>query len=103
MVLTYVEATTAGGKTTDDSDVVEARFVELVPGVRVVQAVDFVSEDPGFAGAMTMTWTLAAADGGTCVEFRADAVPDGISADDHAAGLTSSLANLARHVESGQP
>jgi hypothetical protein len=28
-----------------DSDGVEARFVDVVPGVRLVQAVDFVSED----------------------------------------------------------
>jgi hypothetical protein len=34
------------------------------------------------------------------VEIRADHVPDGISAEDHAAGLTSSLANLAACLES---
>jgi hypothetical protein len=37
--------------------------------------------------------------GGTLVEFIADGVPDGISADDHAAGMTSSLANLADFLE----
>ena len=31
--------------------------------------------------------------------ITADDVPNGISAEDHAAGLASSLANLARHVE----
>ncbi len=46
------------GKATADSDIVEARFVEIVPNVRVVQAVDFVSDDPAFAGTMTMTWTV---------------------------------------------
>ena len=74
-----------------DSDIVEARFVELVPGARVVQAVDFVSDDPAYAGTMTMTWAVSAVDGGTCVDFTADDVPDGISAEDHAAGLASSL------------
>jgi hypothetical protein len=34
------------------------------------------------------------------VEITADDVPDGISADDHAAGLTSSLDNLASYVGS---
>jgi hypothetical protein len=33
------------------------------------------------------------------VEIRADDVPDGISAEDHAAGLASSLANLAAYLE----
>src|SRR6266576_6144738 len=67
MVLTYADASGAPGKATADSDVVEARFVDIVPGVRVVQAVDFVSDDPGYAGAMTMTWEVAAVEGGTRV------------------------------------
>jgi uncharacterized protein YndB with AHSA1/START domain len=36
---------------------------------------------------------------GTRVDMRADAVPAGISAEDHATGMASSLANLAAHVE----
>lgn len=99
LVLTYVNAAASRGKTTADSDVVEARFLDLVPGVRVVQAVDFISDDPANAGTMTMTWELAAVDAGTRVDIRADDVPAGISAEDHAAGLASSLANLAAHLE----
>jgi uncharacterized protein YndB with AHSA1/START domain len=99
MVLTYADASTAPGKATADSDVVEARFLDLVPGVRVVQAVDFVSDDPRFAGTMTMTWELSRVEGGTTVEIRAGDVPDGISAEDHAAGLTSSLENLAAYLD----
>src|SRR4029453_13184239 len=38
LVLTYADASAGRGKTPADSDVVEARFVEIVPGVRVVQA-----------------------------------------------------------------
>lgn len=53
MVLTYADAAGAPGKATADSDAVDVRFIELVPGVRVVQAVDFVSDDPAFAGTMT--------------------------------------------------
>ncbi|MFI7494935.1 SRPBCC family protein [Kocuria sp. M4R2S49] len=99
MVLTYADASAAPGKATADSDVVEARFVDLVPGARVVQAVDFVSADPAFAGTMTMTWELTRAPGGTRVDLRAEDVPAGISAEDHAAGLASSLANLARWLQ----
>jgi len=99
LVLTYADATTGPGKATADSDIVEARFVDLVPGVRVVQAVDFVADDPAYAGTMTMTWEVSAVDGGTRVDIRADDVPAGISAADHAAGLASSLANLATYVE----
>jgi uncharacterized protein YndB with AHSA1/START domain len=99
LVLTYTDAATAPGKATPDTDIVEARYVELVPGVRAVQAVDFASDDPAFAGTMTMTWELSAVDGGTRVEITAADVPDGISAEDHATGLASSLTNLARYVE----
>jgi len=55
-VLSYADASTASGKAAADSDMVKARFVELVPGARVVQAVDFVSDDSANAGAMAMTW-----------------------------------------------
>ena len=99
LVLTYDDASDAPGKASADSDVVEARFVEIVPDQRVVQAVDFVADDPAFAGTMTMTWEVTAVDGGTRVDITATDVPAGISAEDHATGLASSLANLARHVE----
>lgn len=99
MVLTYGDSSGAPGKTTGDEDIVEARFIDIVPGVRVVQAVDFVSDDPAYAGAMTMTWEVTAAGAGTRVDIRADDVPVGISAEDHAAGLASSLANLAAFLE----
>ena len=96
--MTYADASRARGKATADSDVVEARFVDVVPDLRVVQEVDFVSDDPAFAGTMTMTWEVTAVDGGTRVDITADDVPDGISAEDHAVGLASSLANLADHL-----
>jgi uncharacterized protein YndB with AHSA1/START domain len=101
LVLSYADASSAPGKTSADSDVVDARFVELVPGVRVVQAVDFVADDPAFAGTMTMTWELAPRDGGTRVEVRAEEVPEGISEEGHAVGLASSLENLAAFVGDG--
>jgi uncharacterized protein YndB with AHSA1/START domain len=99
LVLTYADASAAPGKATADSDVVEARFVAIDPGVRVVQAVDFVSDDPAFAGTMTMTWEATPVDGGTRVVITADDVPDGITAEDHAAGMAASLANLAGYLE----
>ena len=99
MVLTYPDASGAPGKATAESDIVEARFVDIVPGERVIQAVDFVSDDPAYTGTMTMTWEVTAVDAGTRVDIVAEDVPDGISAEDHAAGLASSLANLAAYAE----
>jgi uncharacterized protein YndB with AHSA1/START domain len=99
MVLTYADPSTSQGKSTADSDIVEARFVDIVPDVRVVYAVDFVSDDPAYAGTMTVTWQVTAVDGGTRVDITADDVPDVVSQADHAAGLTSSLMNLADYLE----
>ncbi|MCP3730535.1 SRPBCC domain-containing protein [Sphingomonas sp. MG17] len=93
ITLHYAEA--GPGKTDAGSDHVRGRFVELVPGARVIQTGEFDSDDPAFAGTMRMTWTLTAEAGGTRVEVRAEGVPSGIGADDHDAGLRSSLNNLA--------
>jgi uncharacterized protein YndB with AHSA1/START domain len=102
LTLTYESAPSKPGKSSADSDVVDARFLVLEPDVMVRQAVDFESEDPAFAGTMTMTWSLEpASDGATLVEFRAQDVPAGIAADEHAAGLSSSLANLAAYLTGG--
>jgi uncharacterized protein YndB with AHSA1/START domain len=99
MALTYVDPATGAGKTTPDSDVVEARFVDIVPNVRVVQAIEFDSDDPAFAGTMTMTWAVTAVEAGTRIDMRADDVPPGISAEEHAAGMGSSLSKLAAYLE----
>lgn len=101
LVLTYRGVHGSRGKSTVDSDVVEARFLEVVPDARVVHAVDFVSDDPAYSGTMIVRWELAPSGGGTRVEIRAEHVPPGISAEDHAAGLASSLENLARYVDGG--
>ena len=69
LVLTYADASAAQGKTTVDTDIVEAEFVDIVPGARVVQAVTFVSDDPAQAGIMTMTWEVTVVEHGTRVEF----------------------------------
>lgn len=98
--LTYADGA-AAGKTTGDTDVVDVRILEVVPGERVVQAVDFVADDPAFAGTMTMTWTVEPVAAGSRVTITATDVPDGIDAIDHAEGLESSLAQLAAHLDGG--
>ena len=99
MTLTFTTDHPGAGKTSADSDTVEGRFIELIPGERIVQTADFESDDPRFAGTMTMIWTLRAVSEGTEVTITAQNVPPGISAEDHATGLASSLAHLAAFVE----
>lgn len=99
LVLSYDDAENAPGKTTSDSDVSELRFVTIEPNERLVQTVEFVSDDPAFSGTMTMTWVLRQQGDATTVEVSAEDVPAGISAEDHVAGLTSSLVNLAEYLD----
>lgn len=109
MVLTYDEGE-GRGKATADSDVTDTRIVAMDPPERIVWAVEFVSEDPAFAGTMFMQWCLDSVPGATEVSVEATDVPRGIDPDDHAVGLASSLAQLAalfeghsttRHVPTG--
>ena len=87
------------GKTTNRTDVTKGRFLELAPGRRIKQTVEFESSDPIFAGEMTMTWSFEPVSGGAMVTVTAENVPSGISKPDHDAGFTSSLDNLAGFVE----
>jgi uncharacterized protein YndB with AHSA1/START domain len=99
LTLTYSGAHAGAGKSSADADRVAGRFVELIPGERIVQTADFESDDPAFAGTMTMIWSLRPVSGGTEVTIEAFDVPPGISAEDHAQGMASTLANLAAFLE----
>lgn len=87
------------GKSSDHADTVAGRFVELVPGERIVQAAAFEADDPAFAGEMVITWRLTPKPEGTQVTITCENVPAGISKADHDAGLRSTLENLAAFVE----
>ncbi|MFB7646508.1 SRPBCC family protein [Streptomyces sp. NPDC059095] len=101
MVLTYLDPAESPGKTSAATDVVDVGFAELVPGVRVVQRAVFESDDPAYAGTMTMTWDLVTTGEATDVTVTATGVPPGIDQTAHEAGIASSLAHLAAYLEAG--
>jgi uncharacterized protein YndB with AHSA1/START domain len=90
----------ASGKSAANIDIVDGRFVELVEDTKLVNAVRFVSDDPMFADEMLMTWSLAAAEGGTLVSITCENVPEAISKVDHLNGMKSTLDNLANWLRS---
>lgn len=92
------DAPEGAGKTSGRTDMTTGRFVELEAGKRIVQSVEFESNDAAFAGEMTLTWSFEPTRTGTKVTITAEDVPSGISKSDHDAGLRSSLANLANHL-----
>ena len=94
----HVEAGGAG-KTSEQGDEVNVRFVKIVPNERIEQAVTFASDDPAFSGEMRIQWILQPMDNGTLVTVRCEDVPVGILAEDHEAGLKSTLNNLAAYAE----
>jgi uncharacterized protein YndB with AHSA1/START domain len=86
------------GKTSEREDRFTARFVELTPPTRIVQAITFDSADPAFSGEMTMVVTFEERDDGTEVTLLFENIPSGIRPEDNEAGTQSSLEKLARYV-----
>ncbi|MFO6453517.1 MULTISPECIES: SRPBCC domain-containing protein [unclassified Aeromicrobium] len=97
MTLAYDDETTTG-KSGENTDVVEVRFVSIDAPRLVAEEVEFVSDDPDFAGTMTMTWTLEPVREGTRVVITATDVPDGVSSEDHVEAFASTLAQLGAYV-----
>jgi uncharacterized protein YndB with AHSA1/START domain len=96
--LTY-EATDRAGKTDGRTDTYRGRFVRLVPNELVVEADEFETGDPAFAGEMMITISLSDAGGGTALVAVHDGVPAGVSPADNEAGWREALARLAGLVE----
>jgi uncharacterized protein YndB with AHSA1/START domain len=90
---------TSRGKTKAREDRYTARFVELTPPRRIVEAITFDSVNPAFSGEMIMDVTFDAEDGGTTVSIVFKHISSGIRPEDNEAGTQSSLDKLARYVE----
>ncbi|MGK5111705.1 MULTISPECIES: SRPBCC family protein [unclassified Geodermatophilus] len=98
--LTY-DAPDRAGKTTAHTDTYRGRFVSLVADERVVEVDRFEADDPALGGPMTITITLADADGGTDLTAVHEGVPDVVPPADNETGWRQSLARLAALVETG--
>ena len=100
--LTY-DAPTGTGKTTARTDTYHGRFVRLVPDEQVIEVVEFETADPAMQGEMTITYTLADANGGAELVAVHDGLPPGLSPADNELGWRMSLGKLAALVEAGRP
>lgn len=98
--LTYDEPT-GTGKTTAHTDTYHGHFAKLVPDERVIEVDEFETEDPALRGEMTITITLADADGGTNLLAVHDGLPPGVSSTANETGWRMALAKLAAFVEAG--
>jgi uncharacterized protein YndB with AHSA1/START domain len=100
MSLTYIDPKKSpAGKTSENTDTFQARFVKLIPNETIVQAVEFESQEPGYAGEMTITWMLKEVSGGTEVTVLFEGIPEGVRLEDNELGSQESLQKLAAFVE----
>lgn len=100
MSLTYQDPKhSPGGKTSEDTDTFQGRFVELVPYEKIVEVIEFESRDPRFAGEMKITTSFTDTDEGTEVTVLCQDIPAGVRPEDNEMGTKQSLHKLAALLE----
>lgn len=98
--LTY-DAPTNAGKSSAQTDTFHGVFVGLVPGERVVQTIEFETDDVSMQGAMTVTYTMFdGPHGATRLVATHANVPRGVRPEDNELGWSMSLGKLKTLVES---
>jgi len=88
----------ARGKTTGKEDRYVARFVELQPGKKIVEAIRFDSPDAHFQGEMIMEVLFEPENEGTRVTMVFKNIPTGIRPEDNEKGTELSLQKLENYV-----
>ncbi|MUL84342.1 MULTISPECIES: SRPBCC family protein [unclassified Mycolicibacterium] len=95
----HYDSPDAIGKSDAHTDTYHGHFVELVPNERVVETIEFESDDPALGGVMSMTTTLTDAGDGTNVSIEHDGIPDAVDPADNETGTRMALTALAAWVE----
>ncbi|MEU6341041.1 SRPBCC family protein [Streptomyces sp. NPDC046977] len=91
------------GKSGAHTDTYHGHFARLVPDELVVEILEFETGDAALSGAMTMTTSLTAVEGGTDVVIVHEGIPDAVPREDNETGTRMALENLARLVEGTGP
>ncbi|MGI8868964.1 MAG: SRPBCC domain-containing protein [Mycobacteriales bacterium] len=97
--LTY-DSPSRTGKSAPHTDTYHGHFTRLVPDARVVEVLEFETDDDALRGTMTMTTSLTDADEGTDIVVVHEGIPDSVSPADTETGTRMALANLAKLLES---
>jgi uncharacterized protein YndB with AHSA1/START domain len=100
MSLTYLDiGHSPGGKSTEDTDTFQGRFIELIADEKIVEVVEFESQDAQFAGEMKITTSLRDAGEGTEITILCENIPAGIRLEDNELGSKQALRKLAALLE----
>lgn len=98
--LTY-DTPDRAGKTSAHTDTYHGYFAQLIPDERVVEVVEFETDDPTLQGEMTITYLLTDAPGGTLIDATHENVPASVRPEDNETGWRMSVGKLAALVEAG--
>lgn len=98
MTLSYTDSQ-ATGKTIANEDRFYAKFIELKPFEKIVEAINFQTDRKEFTGEMIMEVFLEEwADRSTKVTMVFSNIPPGIDPEDNRTGTEQSLSKLARYL-----
>ncbi|HWB25394.1 MAG TPA: SRPBCC domain-containing protein [Chitinophagaceae bacterium] len=86
------------GKTSDKEDRYTARFLELIPNKKIVEAIHFHSGDAALRGEMIMEILFEAIEESTKVTISFSNTPPGINPADNEKGTELTLEKLALYV-----
>lgn len=89
IILTYLDAGSAVGRTGADHDRIPGKVTEMLPERCFGFAVRFVSGDPAYSGRMTIAWRIEPTVEGRLLDMTAENVPRGIPPADHQQGMSS--------------
>jgi uncharacterized protein YndB with AHSA1/START domain len=92
--LTY-DAPDAQGKSSAHTDTYHGTFEALVPGQRVVEVLQFETDDAQMQGEMRITTMLAAHPAGTRLTAIHEGLPPGVALEDNEVGWREALAKLS--------
>lgn len=92
--LTYQDPDSRG-KTSEHTDTYHGHFSVLDPNARVVQVIEFESDDLAMQGQMTIAFVLRPDGSGTRVEASHENVPPGVALSDNELGWRMALDRLA--------
>ena len=96
--LTYHSPNSAG-KTSAHTDTYHGQFVTLVPFERIVETMEFETNDPLMRGHMTITYTLSQWGGGTHLVVVHEGIPAGVALSDNELGWRMALDKLKTLAE----
>lgn len=97
------DAPTGTGKTSDHTDTYHGHFAELVENEKLVEVVEFETDDPGMKGEMTIVTSLVEVVGGTEIRASHESLPPAVSAADNELGWRMALAKLKALLETPAP